>query len=173
MVASADREAAWPDAPMEPSAGSTRRSRVRSASAVLLVALTSATFLPFGLGGVATASCAAPSIVNADQLVLHRGGAVEVDGAGFAGGCQDDGSCSATPGCDNCEYGPDPTPMADIHLSLRQDGRTWPLGTADAGTADDNELGQVTWAVEIPSAVKPGRATLVPEGGQPARVRIG
>jgi hypothetical protein len=145
---------------------------MRPASVVLLVALTSATFLPFGLGGVATASCAAPYIANAEQLMFYRGSAVEVDGAAFANGCQDVGSCSATPGCDSCDDGPEPTPMTDIDLSLRQDGRTWRLGTADARTAEDTELGQVTWAVEIPSGMKRGWATLVPEDGQPTRVRI-
>ena len=145
---------------------------MRPATVVLLVALTSATLLPFGQGGVATASCAAPYIANTEQLMLHRGSVVEVEGAAFANGCQDTGSCSATLGCESCDYGPEPTPLVDIQLSLRQDGRTWPLGTGDARTAEDDELGQVTWVVEIPIGVKRGWATLVPEGGEPTKVRI-
>lgn len=158
-------------AALEPLSLGFRRSRMRPATMALLVMLTSVTLLPFGQQA-ATASCAGPYLTNVEHLVLHRGTVVEVDGAAFADGCQDVGSCSSTLGCTTCDYGPEPTPMVDINLSLRQSGRTWPLGSADAGAAQDNELGQVTWAVEIPSGVKPGRATLVPEGGQPTKVRI-
>jgi hypothetical protein len=144
---------------------------MRPAALVLLVVLTSFTLLPFGQQA-ATASCAAPYITNAEHLVLHQGSVVEVEGAAFANGCQDNGSCSDTLGCTRCDYGPEPTPMVDILLSLRQSGRIWPLGIADARAAQDDELGQVTWAIEIPDGVKRGWATLVPEGGQPTRVRI-
>jgi hypothetical protein len=143
---------------------------MRPATVVLLVVLTSVTLLPFGQQA-ATASCAAPYLTNAEHLVLHQGSLVKVDGAGFANGCQDTGSCSDTLGCTRCDYGPEPTPMVDINLSLQQNGRTWPLGTADAHAAQD-DFGAVTWAVEIPSGVRRGWATLVPEGGQPMKVSI-
>ncbi len=143
---------------------------MRPAPAILLAALTTATLLPFGQQPAA-ASCAAPSLTGTDHLVLRHGASAEIDGAGFANGCQDTGSCSATPGCSSCDYGPEPKPMSGITLTLRQNGRTWPLGTADARATHD-DFGAVTWAVELPMEVKPGRATLVPEYGQAAVVRV-
>jgi hypothetical protein len=143
---------------------------MRPAPAILLAALTTATLLPFGQQP-AVASCAAPYLTDADHLVLHQGTNVEIEGAAFADGCQDTGSCSATLGCSSCDYGPEPEPLSDITLSLRQNGRTWPLGTADARDTQD-DFGAVTWAVEIPSGVKRGWATLLPEHGQPAKVRV-
>jgi hypothetical protein len=143
---------------------------MRPATVVLLVVLTSVTLLPIGQQA-ATASCAAPYLTNAEHLVLHRGDHVEVDGAAFANGCRDTGSCSVTLGCTRCDYGPEPTAMVDIDLSLQQNGRAWLLGTADAQAARD-DFGAVTWAVEIPSGIKRGGATLVPEGGQPTKVTI-
>ncbi len=143
---------------------------MRPAPAILLAALTTATLLPFGQQPAA-ASCAAPYLTDTDRLVLHHGTTAEIDGAAFAHGCQDTGSCSATPGCSSCDYGPDPKPMSDITLTLRQHGRTWPIGTADARATHD-DFGAVTWAVEIPMEVEPGWATLVPEYGQAAKVRV-
>jgi cellulase/cellobiase CelA1 len=144
---------------------------MRPAPAILLAALTVATLLPLGQHPAA-ASCAGPYLTDAGHLMLQRGTTVEIDGAAFANGCQDTGSCSAMPGCSSCDYGPDPTPMRNITLTLRQHGRTWPLGTADARVTQDG-FGAVTWAVEIPADVKIGWATLVPEYGQPAKVRVG
>lgn len=143
---------------------------MRPAPALLLAALTIATLLPLDQRPAA-ASCAGPYLTGVDDLVLHRDARVWIDGAGFADGCQDVGSCSALPGCSSCDQGPEPTPMSDLTLTLRQHGRTWPLGTADAHATEDG-VGAVTWAVEIPTAVRSGRATLVPEHGQPAKVRV-
>ena len=143
---------------------------MRPAPAILLAALTTATLVPFGQQPAA-ASCAAPYLTDAEHLVLHRGARVEIDGAAFANGCQDTGSCSAVPGCGGCDYGPDPTPMSDLTLSLRQKGRTWPLDTADARATRD-DVGTVTWVVDVPIKVKRGWATLVPEQGQPTKVRV-
>ena len=61
--------------------------------------------------------------------------------------------------------------MSDVTLTLRQHGRTWPLGTADARTRG-GDFGAVTWAVEIPTDLRIGWATLVPKYGEPAQVRI-
>jgi hypothetical protein len=57
------------------------------------------------------------------------------------------------------------------HPSLRQSGRTWPLDSADARATHD-DFGVVTRAFEIPTDVKSGWATLVPEHGQPAKVHV-
>ena len=143
---------------------------MRPATVALLLVLTSVTLLPFGQQA-ATASCAAPYLTDAEHLVLHRGKAVEVSGAGFANGCQDTGSCSTTLGCTKCDYGPEPTPMVDVELTLRQNGHTWLLDTADAQSGPD-DLGAVTWAIELPGGVERGEATLVPQGGQPTKVAI-
>jgi hypothetical protein len=110
---------------------------MRAAPVLLLAALTAATLLPFGPQR-AVASCAAPYLAGADHLTLHRGTSIEIRGVACKDGCQDTGSCSAMPGCSSCDYGPQPMPMSDVALSLRQKGRTWPLDTADAGTTGDD-----------------------------------
>lgn len=155
---------------MEPPLRSAGRSYMRPAAVVLLVTLTSVTLLPLGQEA-ATASCAAPYITNAERIVLRQNSIVEVRGSAFANGCQDTGGCSITFGCTSCSYGPEPTPMVDIKLSLQQRGRTWPVGIADARSERD-DFGEVTWAVEIPNGVERGSATLVPESGEPTKVRI-
>lgn len=141
---------------------------MRPASAILLATLFAATLMPFG-EEQAAASCAGPYLDNIDNLMARRGTTIEVEGAGFANGCQDTGSCSTTLGCTSCDYGPEPTPMQDISLTLQQRGHTWPLGTADA-TSDG--LATATWTVKVPTEVKTGSATLVPEGGEPVKIRI-
>jgi hypothetical protein len=143
---------------------------MRPVPAILFAALTASTLLPVG-GQPAAASCAGPYLVDADRLLLRRGSTVEIDGAGFADGCQDTGSCSSAFGCTSCDEGPGPTPMIDVTLTLRQHGRTWPLASADAGVKG-NDFGAVTWAVEIPTDVRIGWASLVPKDGEPAKVRI-
>jgi hypothetical protein len=143
---------------------------MRPSSAVLLLLLASVIVLPLGQQS-ATASCAGPSLVDAEHLVLLRGATTEIHGERFANGCQDTGSCTETLGCTSCSYGPKPTPLSDIGLSLEQDGRTWTLGTADAH-ATQGDFGAVAWTVEIPGDVERGRATLVPDQGQPTIVRV-
>lgn len=143
---------------------------MRRAPALLLAVLTAVTVLPSG-PRPAEASCAGPYLTRAEDLVLHRGTSVEIDGVGFANGCQDTGACSSAPGCSSCDYGPAPTPMSDITLTLRQHGRSWPLGTADARVTR-SVSGAVSWSVEVPVDVRTGRARLVPEHGQPVEVRV-
>jgi hypothetical protein len=143
---------------------------MRPVPAIVFAVLMTAILLPFG-GQRAAGSCVGPYLLDVDRLVLQRGATVEVRGAAFAEGCQDTGSCSSTLGCTSCDHGPDPTPMSDVTLTLRQRGRTWPLGTADARVRR-GDFGAVTWAIEIPTDVRTGWAILVPEYGEPAKVRV-
>jgi hypothetical protein len=122
----------------------------------------------------AAASCAAPYLKTTEPLVLERGAIVTIEGRAFTdGGCQDSMSCSTGLGCDSCEYDdPPPTPMEDVRLRLVQRDRTWQLGVADSGAAEDNQLGWVTWTFELPGDARPGPARLIAEHAQPAPIRI-
>ena len=98
---------------------------------------------------------------------------MSIEGRAFAEGCQDTMSCSGGLGCQSCKHDdPPPVPMQDVGLRLVQRDRTWHLGAADAGTADDNHLGWVTWRFQVPSDARPGPATLVAENVEPLRVRV-
>jgi hypothetical protein len=97
---------------------------------------------------------------------------VSVDGRGFVDGCQDSTSCSGAGGCSRCSEDPPPQPLRDVALELQQGGRTWHLGTADAGAADEQRLGQVTWTFAVPDGVHPGRARLAADGAMPVPVRV-
>ncbi|WP_243056260.1 hypothetical protein [Nocardioides sp. SR21] len=119
----------------------------------------------------ASASCAAPYLMDAEGRVLQRGATTTVEGRAFVNGCQDSMSCSA--GCHACEYdSPPETPIEDVRLQLAQDGRTWDLDVADAGTERNDQFGWVTWTFAVPADATPGRARLIPEHGEPASIRI-
>ena len=122
----------------------------------------------------ASASCAAPGLVGSGPLVLERHTRVTVDGQGFShGGCADSGSCTGSFGCQSCTYDETPrSPMKSVHLRLVQRGHSWSLAVADAGSAKDKELGQVSWTFEVPAGVVPGPATLVPDHSQAVRVQV-
>jgi hypothetical protein len=121
----------------------------------------------------ASASCAAPYLKAADGLVLERGAPTTIRGRAFVDGCRDSMGCTVGLGCDHCEYDdPAPRPMQDVALRLRQGDRAWRLGTADAGTAENNHLGQVTWTFDLPAGVRPGKARLLPDGGEELRIRV-
>lgn len=139
---------------------------MRTAPLVVLVGLVLAALVPVG-AEPAGASCAAPKVQTAG-LGLRAGATVTVDGVGFVDGCQDVRSCTGAFGCSRCTDGPEPAPYRDIILTLRQGGRTWTLGEADARTA----AGSVTWTVRVPAEVRPGRAVLVPEHGEKTEVRV-
>lgn len=108
----------------------------------------------------ASASCAAPQLglAGTPTSAVQLGHPLTVRGRGFVHGCDDTGS--GTTG--GCAPGPGETetPIGGVRLLLRQDGRTWRLGTADAGTAQHNRLGHVSWRVRIPGGAHPGPATL-------------
>ncbi|WP_182524632.1 hypothetical protein [Nocardioides dongkuii] len=116
----------------------------------------------------ASASCAAPYLEVGESPVLERGAARTVRGRAFVDGCQDSMSCTISFGCQSCEDDdPPPVPAQDVALELRQRGRTFELGTADAG-----EDGQVTWTVDLPAGVRRGPARLVADGANPVPVRV-
>jgi hypothetical protein len=123
-------------------------------------------------GPPASASCAAPYLDVARSSELERGASRTVEGRGFVDGCQDSEACSV--GCASCESDdPAETPMEGVGLRLVQGQRSWLLDVADAGTAADGELGLVAWTFEVPAAARPGRARLVPDGGEAVLVRVG
>jgi hypothetical protein len=139
---------------------------------VLVPTLLALTVLPFPQRP-ATASCAAPYLqVDRGQTLERRGQAV-VEGRAFVDGCRDAMGCSEVLGCTSCDYEEPPeTPMEDVRLRLLQGGRAWILGVADADTAGNGHLGWITWRFDVPIGVEPGRARLVPDGGETAPVRI-
>jgi hypothetical protein len=121
----------------------------------------------------ASASCAAPHLRDADRLILERGATVVIEGRSFVDGCRDSMTCTEGLGCDSCEFDdPAPVPMEDVALRLAQRGRTWDLGIADAGTAEDNRLGWMTWTFDLPTDARPGPAKLLPEHAEPVRARV-
>lgn len=123
----------------------------------------------------AAASCAGPRLDLPADPVLERGTTLTIEGAGFVEGCRDSMSCSGSPGCESCAYDDPPErPLEDVDLVMVQRGRSWILGEADAGTAEEGRLGQVNWTFEVPADVRPGRAELIPgDGTDVVDVRIG
>jgi hypothetical protein len=142
---------------------------------LLLAALVGVVLMPVP-ANTASASCAGPSLggIGGDvRIVLERGATTSVEGRGFVDGCRDTMSCSGVGGCSRCSYDDPPEgPLQDIALEVRQHGRSWALGTADAGTAEEQVLGQVTWRFEVPRGLHPGRARLVADGSQPVVVEV-
>lgn len=153
---------------MQPIGPPARPFLVKRSTILLLTVLLGLALAPFPQPPAA-ASCAAPSLDAPRQLVLQRGATTTVGGRAFVDGCQDSMGCTVGFGCDHCEYDePTPRPLQDVTLRLRQRDRTWRLGTADAETA----AGRVSWTFDLPARVRPGPAMLLPEGGEPLRVRV-
>jgi hypothetical protein len=119
----------------------------------------------------ATASCAAPYLNLAGDLPAPApGGELVVVGRAFVDGCKDTGGATVF-GCAVDEPEPE-VPLAAVTLRLQQGGREWDLGTADAGTAEDGTLGQITWLVTMPADVQPGPARLLTDGSEPLTVEV-
>ncbi|GAB2866947.1 hypothetical protein [Nocardioides pacificus] len=77
-------------------------------------------------------------------------------------GCRDTMDCSGFLRCDDCECeDPPPEPLEEVALRLVQGERSWLLGRADAGAAENGERGWVTWEVDVPVDAEPGAARLV------------
>lgn len=123
-------------------------------------------------GAPATASCAAPYLNLAGDLPPPApGGELVVEGRAFVDGCNDTGG-STVFGCSVDEAEP-AVPRRAVTLRLRQGGNECDLGIADAGSAEDGELGQITWLVTMPEELRPGPATLLADGGEPLSVEVG
>jgi hypothetical protein len=113
----------------------------------------------------AEASCAAPYLQVGEfeqRPVLEAGSSVTVEGRAFVDGCNDSGGvavvgCIAIPE----EETDTEAAMSDVTLSLRQGPRRYDLGTEDAGLAEDNELGQITWEITLPGNLRRGPAMLM------------
>ena len=143
---------------------------MRPALLVLLAVLLGLALAPYP-PQQASASCVGPYLLDEGHLVLQRGEPAEVQGRAFVDGCRDTMSCSGIPGCEDCEYDePEPTPYDAVVLRLRQDGHTWILDTADA--TGGNQLGWVTWTVDLPAGGRPGPARLVADHAQPVAAWI-
>ncbi|WP_030485197.1 hypothetical protein [Nocardioides aequoreus] len=140
---------------------------------MLIIALVVLTAVPLSQLPAA-ASCPTPYIKSSSKLVLERGAATTLEGRAFVEGCRDSMGCSTGLGCDACRWQEPPeVPLRDVSLRLVQADRTWDLAVADAGMAENNQLGWVTWTFEVPVGAIPGPAKLVPEHGEGVRVEIG
>ena len=146
-----------------------RPTRMRRS--LLVAALVGVAVAPFPQGGAA-ASCAGPSLA-VERSALARGTTLVVEGQSFVDGCQDSMGCTESFGCSSCSYDePPPVPRTDVRLRLVQDGRSWPLGSADAGGPGTDQADEVRWRVTVPAEAEPGPARLVAEGASPLRVRL-
>ena len=149
---------------------------MRRSASTLLVVLLGLTLAPWP-GPPASASCAAPSLAleghhPADgRATLVRGEEVTVIGRGFVDGCDDTGGGTVL-GCGGDTE--TEVPLTDVELVVvhgRAEARR-SLDTEDAGEADDNELGQVTWTFTVPETMEPGPVTLETDRSDPLNVRI-
>lgn len=136
--------------------------------ALLVAALLAVALAPFP-GSPAVASCAGPMLlVPGPQRPLPElaaGREVSVTGEFFLDGCDDTGGQDVIFGCE--EEREVETPMAGVELLLRQRGREWSLGTADA-----DARGRIGWDVRVPDGLRPGRARLLTEGSQALVVSV-
>lgn len=121
---------------------------------VLVALLVGLALLP--VGGGAGASCAAPylELGGADVTQVVPGQLLVVEGRAFVKGCNDGGGFGCTAEKPERAYD-------DVLLEIRQGSRSWELGDEDAGSAEDDRLGQVTWEVTLPTGLRPGTAMLV------------
>lgn len=112
--------------------------------------------------GGAQASCAGPSLhartVTTGAPRLLVGDTMTVTGERFVEGCNDQGGGSVL-GCSR-DAGEEVTAQRQVALQLRQGGRTWDLGTADASEGQDR-FGRISWSVRIPIDAAQGPATLL------------
>lgn len=120
----------------------------------------------------AAAACAGPYLKDIDHVVLSRGASATGEGRAFVHGCSDSIGCTESWGCQHCTEPAPETSAEDVELMLEQHGHTWRLATADAGSANDNQLGWITWTFTVPRHTTPGPAKLIAEGTAPVRIRL-
>jgi hypothetical protein len=127
---------------------------------VLVLVLAGLAMLPTG---GASGSCAGPALSTGSRgdgrPTVLVGRPTEVEGRFFVHGCDDTGSQSAL-GCGGSGPREEETPMREVTLRLVQGDRGWVLGTADAGTAEEGRLGEVSWRFRVPRAAADGPAVL-------------
>ena len=93
--------------------------------------------------------------VTVTTLFLRRGEPLTVTGRWFFRGCHDTSDSS---GCSSPPPRRPEKPRRDVRLVLSQGGRSWLLGTADAGPPRLQY--PVRWRVVVPHDVQPGAAVL-------------
>lgn len=152
---------------MQPERGRVRQTGMRPTFLAVLALLFGLAVAPYPQSP-ARASCVGPTLAVEKHAVLEQATTLTVDGKWFVDGCADTGTCRTGPGCDDCEPEIEqPEPMTDVYLELRQGGRRFVLGAADAG-----EDGRITWEFQLPEGVRPGRAVLGATRWGPVVVRI-
>jgi hypothetical protein len=62
--------------------------------------------------------------------------------------------------------------MQRVTLRLVQGDHSWDLASVDAGSADADHLGWVSWTFDLPAGVVPGPAELAPDNAQAVRITI-
>ena len=137
---------------------------MRASRLLLLALLGGLVALPAG-HDPAVAGCVGPRLVEPAAAgglpAVPATDAFIVRGEAFGGtACDDDGGAGNGLACHRDEEQTEP-PLADVRLVLRQGGRTWELGEADAGSG-----GRISWEVTLPRDVPPGRAVLVADPGE-------
>jgi hypothetical protein len=106
---------------------------------------------------------AAPTTLPDDETAvpvvrLVPGQTVTVTGEYFFVGCDDTGTVTTYgPGCERADPPKPPVPARDVALELTWNGRTFALGTADAG--DEAGRWAVSWTFTVPEDIVPGVAT--------------
>lgn len=123
----------------------------------------------------AVASCAGP-VLAVDGTTGATGVAAEVEAGGslvvlgsyFVDGCDDTGGRAG--GCSAPEV--TERPLEDVTLTLRRGGQVVDLGSADAGTAADQQLGEVRWEATLPADLAPGRAVLTTDAAEGGRLPV-
>jgi hypothetical protein len=144
------------------------RTRLLALAAVVMAAVAPWPVTP------AAGSCARPYLYIGDpqpaRPVPVTTSTVTVQGRAFARGCNDTGTVNVF-GCDTSRREVE-EPMTEVTLTVQQGSRSWWLGTENAGTAEENRLGQITWTVRLPADVAPGRALLVAPQADPLPIRI-
>ncbi|VXC23595.1 hypothetical protein [Nocardioides sp. AX2bis] len=123
----------------------------------------------------ASASCAGPTLAVEDAPgsrgavpEVEAGGTLVVDGSYFVDGCDDTGSQAG--GCSAPEV--TERPLTDVTLTLSRADRVVDLGARDAGTAAEQQLGDVRWEATLPTDLAPGRAVLATDAVEGGRLVV-